>query len=72
MIVLNSLSELRRFTYAMQSTRVDGPKHVDVVIPCRSDRAMVRVGRKTVKDDLSISDVAKIMRLLTPAHSKRG
>ena len=72
-IVLSSLSELRKFTldFGRQSTRVELMKY-EVIIPCASDRARSRLGRKTVRDNLSDREVVGVMRMLIPAHSKRS
>jgi hypothetical protein len=71
MIVLNSLAELAEFNREF-SARVERPKEFEVVIPCASDRALRRLGRKTVQDDLSDREVVGIMRMMVPPHSKRS
>ena len=73
-IVLNSLTELRGFVkqYAVGFTHVDSPKKYEVIIPCRSDRAMARLGHKTVNSELTDREVVGIMQMMVPPHSKKS
>jgi len=64
-----NLKDLIEVIDEFQANRAKESTHVD--IPCRSDRAWMRVGGKTSADSLSLREVALIMRNLTPATGKR-
>jgi len=64
-----NLKDLIEVINEFQANRRQESTHVD--IPCRSDRAWMRVGGKTSADPLSLSEVALIMRNLTPATGKK-